>query len=212
MATADATARENILSKITRANARLSPAIEKPSLQQVFAPIENPRQRFLEECAANLTEVIQTRDHAGSAEALHKVLSTLPGGEVYVQDDPSLSGLTEKLKQWRVVKLSSQAAPAENIQASLTLAHAFVAQTGSVLMSSACGGRGASIVPPCHIVFGTGGQIVADIAAALARMESEIPNASYLGLITGSSRTADIEKILVQGAHGPRRLVVILQG
>lgn len=34
---------------------------------------------------------------------------------------------------------------------------------------------------------------------------------SYVGLITGSIRTADIEKILVVGAHGPRRLVVILE-
>jgi L-lactate dehydrogenase complex protein LldG len=67
-------------------------------------------------------------------------------------------------------------------------------------------------VPPCHIVYARGGQIVPDIAAALARIPLEIPAASYVGLITGSSRTADIEKILVQGAHGPRRLVVILEG
>jgi L-lactate dehydrogenase complex protein LldG len=87
-----------------------------------------------------------------------------------------------------------------------------VAQTGSILTSSECGGRGASIVPPCHIVYGHGSQIVPDIAAALARAQSEITGASYVGLISGSSRTADIEKILVQGAHGPRRLVVILEG
>jgi L-lactate dehydrogenase complex protein LldG len=34
---------------------------------------------------------------------------------------------------------------------------------------------------------------------------------SYACLITGSSRTADIEKILIMGAHGPRRLIVVLQ-
>jgi L-lactate dehydrogenase complex protein LldG len=129
-----------------------------------------------------------------------------------VQDDAALKSLTAALREWRTVRLSSEGAPAETIQASLTLAHGLVAQTGSVLTSSACGGRGASIVPPCHIVYARGEQILPDIAAALARVESEISGASYVGLITGSSRTADIEKILVQGAHGPRRLVVILEG
>jgi len=37
-------------------------------------------------------------------------------------------------------------------------------------------------------------------------VQTETPTSSYVGLITGSSRTADIEKILPQGARGPRRL------
>jgi L-lactate dehydrogenase complex protein LldG len=183
-------------------------------LDAIFPPITNPRQRFLDECAGNLTEVFQTTDAAASAGALETILSTVPAGEVYVQDDDSLRPFVALLEQRRRVRMSSQGAPAESTQATLTLAHGFVAQTGSVLTSSACGGRGASIVPPCHIVYGRGEQIIPDIAAALALglVQAEITGASYVGLITGSSRTADIEKILVQGAHGPRRLVVILEG
>jgi L-lactate dehydrogenase complex protein LldG len=215
METVKAGARENILARIAKANARPRPAPAPAGpLDAIFPPIPNPRQRFLEECSGNLTEVFQTTDPAGSVEALKTILSTVPPGEIYVQDaGDNLQFLTTALRQWgREVRLSSQGPPPESIQASLTLAHAFVAQTGSILTSSACGGRGASIVPPCHIVCGRAEQIVPDIAAALARVPNEIPNASYVGLITGSSRTADIEKILVQGAHGPRRLVVILEG
>jgi L-lactate utilization protein LutC len=221
METSKSAARENILARIARANARPRPASPPVvPLDAIFPPINNPRQRFLDECAGNLTEVFQTADSAGSADALKTILSTVPPGEIYVQNDAeawgninvALHSLTDALKQWRSVRFSSEGAPAETTQASLTLAHGLVAQTGSILTSSACGGRGASIVPPCHIVYARGGQIVPDIAAALARIPLEIPAASYVGLITGSSRTADIEKILVQGAHGPRRLVVILEG
>jgi len=213
--TGKSAARENILARIAKANNDARPrtaAAATVPLDAIFPPIGNPRQRFLDECAGNLTEVFVTADSAHSADALEMILSTVPAGDVYVQDDAALQPLIAVLKEWRTVRLSSEGVPAESIQASLTLAHGFVAQTGSILTSSACGGRGASIVPPCHIVYGRGEQIVPDIAAALARVADVIPGASYVGLITGSSRTADIEKILVQGAHGPRRLVVILEG
>lgn len=212
-----AAARENILARVARANARPRPAVPAAiALSTIFPPIINPRQKFLDECAGNLTEVFQTADAAASSDTLARILSTAPPGEIYVQaeiaTDSVLQTVMAVLRQSRAVRLSSQGAPSESTQASLTLAHAFVAQTGSILTSSSCGGRGASIVPPCHIVYGRGSQIVPDIAAGLARVQTEIPESSYVGLITGSSRTADIEKILVQGAHGPRRLVIILEG
>jgi len=205
-------ARQNILRRIAQSSRPHPTAATSVPLQAIFPAISDPRQRFLQECAGNLTEVFPTADSSHSVQTLEMVLSTVPAGEVYAQDDAALQRLIAALRRWRPVRLSSQGAPAENTQASLTAAHAFVAQTGSILTSSACGGRGASIVPPCHIVYGRGQQIVADIAAALARVPAEMSGASYVGLITGSSRTADIEKILVQGAHGPRRLVVILEG
>jgi L-lactate utilization protein LutC len=42
-------------------------------------------------------------------------------------------------------------------------------------------------------------------------MQSNLIEASYFGLISGSSRTADIEKILVQGAHGPIKVAIVLE-
>ena len=65
---------------------------------------------------------------------------------------------------------------------------------------------------PVHIVLASIDQLVPDLDAAFARIAERGTAAknAYLCLITGSSRTADIEKILVMGAHGPKRLVVIL--
>ena len=80
-------------------------------------------------------------------------------------------------------------------------------------LANSCAGRGASIIAPVHIVYAQVSQIVPDLESALNLVHERglYNKASYVGLITGSSRTADIEKILVQGAHGPRRLVLILE-
>jgi len=90
-----------------------------------------------------------------------------------------------------------------------------VAQTGSILVSSAtCGGRGLSIVPHVHLVVATPDQIVSTLGDALheakQRHAGRMP--SMLSFITGPSRTGDIERILVLGAHGPKELIVILVG
>ena len=69
-----------------------------------------------------------------------------------------------------------------------------------------------SIYPEIHLVVAHASQVVADIRAGLdlvqARYGRRLP--SMLSVITGPSRTADIEKTLVLGAHGPRQLVGFL--
>jgi L-lactate dehydrogenase complex protein LldG len=207
-------ARTAILERIRAALCTPAPHHEAPpDLQAPFAPVENPLERFLTECAGNLIECIVTANHAASAAELAKLLASLPAGEVFVQDAPELRVLISAAVNGRPLRWSSEGAPAENSQATVTLAEALVAQTGSIMVSSGCGGRGASIVPPTHIVCAKLTQLVPDIETALARAQESglIASHSYVGLITGSSRTADIEKILVLGAHGPRRLVVLLQ-
>ncbi|HUN87343.1 MAG TPA: LUD domain-containing protein, partial [Terriglobales bacterium] len=91
---------------------------------------------------------------------------------------------------------------------------ALVAATGSLLVTSQCGGRGGTVVAPVHIAVANRSQLVPDIEAALELAEREgLPQKnSFVGIITGCSRTADIEKLLVIGAHGPKRLVVIVEG
>jgi L-lactate dehydrogenase complex protein LldG len=179
----------------------------------VFEPVERPLERFQSECVANLMECTLTADTAASVRQLTEVLQSLPPGEIFVQDDSSLRRLIELAAPARAIRWSNEGGPAEASQATITLAEALIAQTGSILVSSSCGGRGASVIAPCHIVYATTVQLVPDLAAALAHVSNEkmLDRNSFACVISGSSRTADIEKILVQGAHGPRRLAVILQ-
>jgi L-lactate utilization protein LutC len=211
--------RERILERI-RTGLRtvvLEPAATRPDRvifePIIFEPIVNPLERFQQECIANLMECELTTDSAASARQLAKVLQSLPEGEIFVQDDPSLRRLIEQAAPGRAIRWSSQGAPGEASQATVALAEALIAQTGSILVTAACGGRGASVIAPCHIVYATVAQLVPDLATALGAVSEQrkLDANSFACVISGSSRTADIEKILVQGAHGPRRLVVILQ-
>ncbi len=211
----DNSSRNRILERI-RAGLRTvvpEPAAMEPD-RVIFEPIANPLERFQQECVSNLMECALTADSAASARQLSEVLQSLLEGEIFVQDDPSLRRLIELAAPAQAIRWSSEGAPAEASQATVTLAEALIAQTGSILVTAACGGRGASVIAPCHIVYATTAQLVPDLAAVLGRASQEriLDRNSFACVISGSSRTADIEKILVQGAHGPRRLVVILQG
>jgi L-lactate dehydrogenase complex protein LldG len=84
-----------------------------------------------------------------------------------------------------------------------------VAQTGTLLTdSSSVRRRLASTLPPVHIALLPVSRIVADMAMALAQYD--VRRCAYLAAITGPSRTADIERVLTIGVHGPRRLIIVL--
>ena len=101
----------------------------------------------------------------------------------------------------------------EKADLSLTSCEALVARTGSVLVSAAtASGRRLSIYPDQHLVVARPSQVVAEIGEGLrsiqARYGAHMP--SMVSLTSGPSRTADIEKTLVLGAHGPRRIALFL--
>lgn len=99
----------------------------------------------------------------------------------------------------------------EQCDAALTECDALVAQTGSVLITSrSAGGRTLSALTPHHVVLARREQLVPDLTAAF-HVVTECYGADYpslLSFITGPSRTGDIERILVLGAHGPKRLTI----
>jgi L-lactate dehydrogenase complex protein LldG len=100
----------------------------------------------------------------------------------------------------------------ESCEGGVTACEALVAQTGSVLVTTASsGGRALSVLPPHHIVLATREQLVPDLSAAfgLLRRKYDGHFPSMISFITGPSRTGDIERILVLGAHGPRKLTVL---
>jgi L-lactate dehydrogenase complex protein LldG len=101
----------------------------------------------------------------------------------------------------------------ESCDAGLTECETLVAQTGSVLVSAtSAGGRALSVLPPHHVVLAHRNQMVPDLSAALQRVQEKFKNKfpSFLSFISGPSRTGDIERILVLGAHGPKKLTILL--
>lgn len=97
--------------------------------------------------------------------------------------------------------------------AGITPCVALVAQTGSILITSGTEmGRALTVFPPAHIVIAYAGQLVYGIEQALDRALTQKPRElpSMIGLISGPARTADIEKTLVLGAHGPKALYLFL--
>lgn len=103
----------------------------------------------------------------------------------------------------------------EKCDAGISECEAFVAQTGSVLVTSrSAGGRALSVLPPHHVVLARRGQLVPDLPAAFALLRERYGSdgggyPSFTSLITGPSRTGDIERVLVLGAHGPKRLTIL---
>ncbi len=101
----------------------------------------------------------------------------------------------------------------EQCDAGITACDALVAQTGSVLITSrSAGGRALSVLPPHHVVLARRDQLVPGLPDAYQLLKTKYGGhyPSMISFITGPSRTGDIERILVLGAHGPKKLTVLL--
>lgn len=101
----------------------------------------------------------------------------------------------------------------EDVKIGITGCEFLVAQTGSALVSSAQkGGRQLFIYPAIHIIIASKSQMVNTLDEAYNKLTDKYANnlPSQLLLITGPSRTADIEKTLTLGAHGPKELHIYL--
>ena len=123
-------------------------------------------------------------------------LERLVGKPVLIDEDamPFVAGLP-----WLI------AADPWSAEVGVTTADLAVAETGSLLLSAGPGKqRLASLTPWTHICIVESSAIVETLAEAVERMD---PRTSVF--VTGASRTADIEGVLVQGVHGPRELLVL---
>jgi len=97
--------------------------------------------------------------------------------------------------------------------ASITTCETLVARTGSIVLSAAgASGRTVSVYAPVHICIAFTAQLVYDIKDALQaikeKYQEQMP--SLISFATGPSRTADIEKTLVTGVHGPKEVYLFL--
>lgn len=95
----------------------------------------------------------------------------------------------------------------------ITYCENLVARHGSVVISSRqLSGRRLNVFPETHVIIAKTNQLVSDIKDALDKIKEKYAPGfpSAVSVISGPSRTADIEKTLVMGAHGPKELYVLL--
>lgn len=94
---------------------------------------------------------------------------------------------------------------------------AVIAETASVALVPRKGmSRQASLLPPVHVAVATAEQVVGTLDDVLATRLSELAEAEeatwYMNLVSGPSRTADIEQTLVVGVHGPGVVYLVVIG
>lgn len=99
------------------------------------------------------------------------------------------------------------------VDCGITLCECLPIRTGSMLVSSRqLAGRRLTIFPPTHIVVASTSQLLPDVKDGMAFIQKKYGEKlpSMISLVSGASRTADIEKTLVLGAHGPKELILFL--
>lgn len=124
-------------------------------------------------------------------------------------NDELLTGLLEHAG----VKTYANKANTAFHKIAVTGCECLIARTGSILVSSAQdSGRRLPFTADIHIVIAFTSQVVEDIKHALNFMRSKYQNKipSMISIISGSSRSDEIEKIMVPGGHGPKELYVFM--
>lgn len=202
--------RENILNKIKQALKKQVP-VPFNQRQETFV-YQNPTQDLEIEFAEKFTKLQGKFSFCANFEELAQQLSNLVNAQQWnkvVCNEP-------QLKQQLSAKGFNQINNTCNLSdcdVAITSCEALVARTGSLLLSSNSeSGRTYSVYAPVHICIALTSQLVYDIADGIDMMKNKYANnlPSVISLATGPSRTADIEKTLVVGVHGPKEVYCFL--
>jgi L-lactate dehydrogenase complex protein LldG len=191
-------------------------AVAKPWLPDGGESADASLAILAEQLAKLKAVLIRVPDHASAAKAVAELAAAKNWKKVAYHGHPLLRPVAAALpcETWEA-DTSFEKQKLEGCDAGVTTCESIVAQLGAILVSSASsGGRALSILPHAHVVVAEAAQVVPDLGSALAlakaRHGDQMP--SMLSFITGPSRTGDIERILVLGAHGPKELYLVLVG
>jgi L-lactate dehydrogenase complex protein LldG len=204
------TARENILSKIKQALGKPVP-VPFPSAitgESVFLP---QKQELEIEFAENFSKLEGRFSFCADEQELISQLQTLLDSRKWTKiysREPKLKEIIANAG-WELTYTDDLAV----CDVSITGCESLIARTGSIVMSSAqASGRTVSVYAPVHICIAYTKQLVYDISDGLQQLREgygqQFP--SLVTLATGPSRTADIEKTLVVGVHGPKEVFCFL--
>jgi L-lactate dehydrogenase complex protein LldG len=140
-----------------------------------------------------------------SREAAREAVTALTAGKSAV-----ISGASY-LRACAITVPPEFSAPCADADVGITSADFALADTGTLVMISGREeSRLVSLLPPAHIAVVPVSRLLENLDALLVRIPQPADKSSSMVLITGPSRTADIEQILVRGVHGPGEITVIL--
>ncbi len=185
---------------------------KRPNLvpQRAQLPAEEQVELFVRKAG----ELATTVERAASlAEVPGRIADWLAGHNLpprlKISPDPGLDRIPWAERP--MLALEKGAAAIEDT-ASVTPAFAAIAETGTLMLRSGADRPSTlNFVPDNHIVVLGRSQVTGTLEQAIERLRQFSPEMPRtLNLVSGPSRTADIEQQLVMGAHGPRRLHVIL--
>ena len=136
-------------------------------------------------------------------------LADRPQAHALWADSPFLSGIDRKtLQETAGLKLEVTRELAAEARFGISQVEWALADTGTLVQdSTAIEQRLVSSLPTIHIALVPTSGILPDLPALLTRLHPR--DSGYIAMITGPSRTADIERVLTIGVHGPERLVII---
>lgn len=202
--------REKILQKIRKALVKPVPSPfpgQDPNVSVYPNPGDDLSVLFAGEFTRLLGKFAYCADEQELAIQVAALIREKSWEEVYCAE----AGLREKLSAMGSVRFSGRSLA--DSDASVTSCEALVARTGTIVLSAALPeGRTASVYAPVHICVAKTSQLVWDISDALLTMQEKYPQGipSLVSFATGPSRTADIEKTLVVGVHGPKEVYCFL--
>ena len=213
------TSRDAILQRIRTELSRISP-LERPPVPEVWPATCPAPGELAERFTANLQavqgEVLCCSSMQHARQTLLELMDRCEWQTLGAMDRPICRELVAELPPERVNVAYDGWQPRQMAQLSAGLIEAerLLADTGTCLID--CGStqdRLLCYLPPACVVIARVSQLAEHMPAAwdeIARQTAEPDRRGEFVLITGPSRTADIEKILILGVHGPKRLVVML--
>jgi L-lactate dehydrogenase complex protein LldG len=196
-------AKENILKKIRQAlsNPAPLPFPNSEGNNSIFFPAPDDLEVvFAEEFVQLQGKFAFCNDEKDMLQQIQKLIAEKQWTKIYCNED-----------KWNAAFSNTINLP--TCDASITGCEFLVARTGTIVMSAAQqSGRTVSVYAPIHICIAYTNQLVYDIKDALQMLKEKyagnIP--SLITFASGPSRTADIEKTLVTGVHGPKEVYCFL--
>jgi L-lactate dehydrogenase complex protein LldG len=202
--------KENILKKIRKALSHSTPLPfpKSDGNQPIFPPLQQePEVEFAEQFTKLQGKFIYCINRQELAFQLSSLIKKQDWNKVYCVEDKIIEPIASQLAE-RLTKTDLA-----SCDVSITSCESLVVRTGSIVMSAAqVNGRTASVYAPVHICIAFTNQLLYDVKDALQAAKNKYGNnlPSLITFATGPSRTADIEKTLVVGVHGPKEVYLFL--